>query len=220
MTKPLGFTHTRIDGRLRAVWPDGTVTPPIIRGGDEGEESNPAANEKTFTQADLDRIVQERLARVKAEPPADYDDLKKAAERLAEIEAANATDIERAQKAAQDAAAEAEQLRQRVATFEAQELTRKQREQIIAAAKDTASDPEVVADLLLARNAVTLDDAGQVTDADTAVKALLDATPSLAKAPAAPQRMGAGVGRGSGADVGSVSSGRERYLERHGKNNP
>lgn len=46
-------------------------------------EQKPA--EKTFTQADVDRIVGERLARVK-EQYGDYDDLKAKSERLKEIE--------------------------------------------------------------------------------------------------------------------------------------
>lgn len=60
---------------------------------------SPNEPEKTFTQAELDRVVAERLKRAK---PADYDELKAAAKRLAEIEAANATDLEKAVKAARD----------------------------------------------------------------------------------------------------------------------
>lgn len=47
----------------------------------EGDET------KTFTQEDVDRIIGERLARVKAEKPADYDELKQIAETLEEFEA-------------------------------------------------------------------------------------------------------------------------------------
>lgn len=59
------------------------------------EQQPPATPEvdKAFTQADVDRIVAERVKRAK---PADYDELKAAAKRLAEIEAANATDLEKA----------------------------------------------------------------------------------------------------------------------------
>lgn len=49
---------------------------------------------KTFTQADLDRIVQERLAR-EQQKFQDYDDLKAKADRLTEIESAAQTDLER-----------------------------------------------------------------------------------------------------------------------------
>lgn len=57
------------------------------------------ADDKTFTQADVDRLIADRLKRAK---PADYDELKAAAKRLADIEAANASDLEKAVKAARD----------------------------------------------------------------------------------------------------------------------
>lgn len=50
---------------------------------DPAQPEQPA--EKTFTQADVDRIIGERIARAK-ESYADYDDLKAAASRLKEIE--------------------------------------------------------------------------------------------------------------------------------------
>ena len=56
-------------------------------------EGTPEAG-KTFTQADLDRVVGERLARER-EKHADYDDLKTKAGRLAEIEAAQQTETEK-----------------------------------------------------------------------------------------------------------------------------
>lgn len=60
---------------------------------------NKAEGDKTFTQADVDRMIADRLKRAK---PADYDDLKKAKQRLDEIEAANASDLEKAVKTARD----------------------------------------------------------------------------------------------------------------------
>ena len=48
---------------------------------------------RTFTQADLDHIVGERLSKERGKY-ADYDDLKSKAARLAEIEAANKSDLE------------------------------------------------------------------------------------------------------------------------------
>jgi len=55
----------------------------------------------TFTQADLDRTLGERLSRERAKF-ADYDDLKAKASRLAELEDANASELEKAIKAARD----------------------------------------------------------------------------------------------------------------------
>lgn len=130
------------------------------------------ASNKTFTQADLDRIVQERLARVKTAPPADYDDLKQKAARLDEIEAANKTELQKQQERA-DAAEKAAQAaidRANQALVRAQVTT--------AATKAGAVDPDAVL-ALLDRNAVTIGDDGQVTGADEAVKALLESKPYL-----------------------------------------
>jgi hypothetical protein len=73
-------------------------------GGAPGVTPKPAPTpeqDKTFGQADVDRIVAERVARERAKY-ADHDDLRKAAKRLEEIEAANATDLEKAVKAARE----------------------------------------------------------------------------------------------------------------------
>lgn len=72
---------------------DGTPT------GDTGAGEGDTA--KTFTQADLDQIVKDRLAR-ETKKYADYNDLKAKATRLAEIEAGQASETEKAVKKAQD----------------------------------------------------------------------------------------------------------------------
>jgi maltoporin len=59
----------------------------------------PAADDKTFTQADVDRMIAERLKRAK---PADYDDLKAKAQQFDDLQAANASQLEKAVKAARD----------------------------------------------------------------------------------------------------------------------
>lgn len=59
-----------------------------------------AGGERTFTQAELEREIRQRLTRER-QKYADYDELKAAAARLAEIEEANKTD---AQKAADELA--------------------------------------------------------------------------------------------------------------------
>jgi len=61
---------------------------------DGGHEFTPIAS-----QADLDRIISERVTRAKSKF-GDYDDLKAKATRLGQIEAANATDLEKAIAAA------------------------------------------------------------------------------------------------------------------------
>jgi hypothetical protein len=61
-------------------------------------------DDKKFSQADLDRIITDRLQRAR---PADYDDLKTKAEKLDAIEAANASETDKAvTKARNEAAAE------------------------------------------------------------------------------------------------------------------
>ena len=58
---------------------------------------------KTFTQAELDRQIEQRLARERKKFEG-YDDLKAKAARLDELEKANATDMEKAVMAAKDEA--------------------------------------------------------------------------------------------------------------------
>ena len=60
---------------------------------DQGNGGNPP-DDKTLTQADVDRIVADRLARERAKY-ADHDDLKAKAAKLAEIEAAQQTEAEK-----------------------------------------------------------------------------------------------------------------------------
>jgi hypothetical protein len=80
--------------------PDGTSTDGTPEGEPEG---------KTLSQAEVDRIVQQRLAKERSKY-ADYDDLKQAAARLQELEDANKSELERAvEQARQEALQTAEQ---------------------------------------------------------------------------------------------------------------
>jgi hypothetical protein len=69
---------------------EGENKPP--EGGETDDGTKPP--EKTLTQADVDRVVADRLARER-QKFADYDDVKAKAARLDEIEAANATEAEK-----------------------------------------------------------------------------------------------------------------------------
>ncbi|MBQ2680458.1 MAG: hypothetical protein IJF97_00825 [Eggerthellaceae bacterium] len=51
---------------------------------------------RTFTQEQVDNIVRERLARAKAEPPADYEELKAKAAKYDEAQEAAKSDLQRA----------------------------------------------------------------------------------------------------------------------------
>jgi hypothetical protein len=52
-------------------------------------------DDKKFTQADVDRMIESRLAREKGKKPDDYDELKAKAAKLDEQEAQNKTELER-----------------------------------------------------------------------------------------------------------------------------
>lgn len=82
------------------------------------QQPNQEQAESTFSQEDVNRIVQERLQRER-EKYADYDDLKTAAERAQELEAEKQT------------------LAERVAEFEAKEEHRK----LVADVAETAGVP-------------------------------------------------------------------------------
>lgn len=121
---------------------------------------------KTFTQEELDRVVQDRLKREREKYP-DYDELKDKAARFDELDAASKTELERAQAAATAEKARADQAETRL-----REAARRQAI-VSEAAKAGAIDPDAVV-ALIDSNAVTIDDAGQVTGAETAVKELLE----------------------------------------------
>lgn len=129
------------------------------------------APERTFSQADVDKIVQERVARAKSTPPADYEDLKTKAAELDQLQEAQKTELEKAQeraeKAERDATAAAE-LVQRTKTDSA----------IVAEAARRGADTDVVVSLL-DRSAVEFDDDGAPTNIADAVDALLKAKPFL-----------------------------------------
>lgn len=76
---------------------------------------------KTFTQEQVNRMIQERLARHKSEPPADYEDLKAKAARLDELEAANKSDLEKANDAASKAKAKADEWKAKFEALQAEQ---------------------------------------------------------------------------------------------------
>lgn len=164
---------------------------------DKIPEPNPEPNpdtDKKFTQSDVDRIIQDRLARVKPATPDDYDDLKAKAAKLDEIEQANATELEKAMKRAEAAEQAADQAvsRARAANIRSAVTS--------AATMAGAVDPDAVL-AMLNKDAVTVGDDGQVTGADEAVKALLELKPYLVGQPAEPVKpapSGDGGPRGSG----------------------
>lgn len=76
-----------------------TETPAATENPEPAEAKPTAPAEKTFTQADVDRLIGDRLARQKDQLTAnfaDYDDLKAAAERLKTIEDAQKSEQQKA----------------------------------------------------------------------------------------------------------------------------
>src|SRR5690349_8502501 len=87
----------------------------------ETNEAAPA--EKTFTQAEIDAIVEQRLVRERKKF-SDYETLKERAARLDEIERERLSDIEKAQKERDEAMAELTQTQQRLLETSIREAAR------------------------------------------------------------------------------------------------
>lgn len=108
---------------------DGTTTPTT----EDTQQTAPAGQSgsgeqpKTFTQEQVNHMIQERLARAKAEPPADYDELKAKAARLDEIEEAQKSDLDKAKDATAKAQAEAADWK---AKFEAAQAQQERAQQV------------------------------------------------------------------------------------------
>jgi len=96
---------------------------------------------RTFTQEQVDSIVKERLARAKATPPADYDELKAKAARLDEIEDAQKTELERITEQASKAQASADDWQ---AKFEQLQEQRQRELDVRKAATEYGVDAEVL----------------------------------------------------------------------------
>lgn len=156
-------------------------------------ETPPAATspEAKLTQADVDRIVQERLARDRKDRPSDEElaALKEAKQKLDELETANATELEKAVKRAEKAEADSATV-----TSTAHKALRKAA--VISAAAGAKVDPELAHALLSERGfkvskgdkeiEVTVGDDGEVTGAKDAIAALVALKPSIQSDPDAP----------------------------------
>jgi len=70
-----------------------------------------AAGAKTFTQSQVDEIVAKRIARVKSQPPADYEELKAKAAKYDEAEEAAKSDLQKATENAENWKSKYEQLK-------------------------------------------------------------------------------------------------------------
>jgi hypothetical protein len=173
-----------------------------------GEQSKTQpASAQTFTQADLDRVVAERLSREKAKY-SDYDQLKTRAEQwdkfVAESKTQQEKELDQARKDAADAA--------RAETR--QEFGSKLVDAHLTAAATGRMTPEALTALLAGVNkSAFLTDGGDV-DA-TKVTQFID---GIAPATAAGPRVG-GFGQGprTGAPAGGIDAGAAVWEARHAK---
>jgi hypothetical protein len=172
--------------------------------GSGGKNDGGTSPDKTFTQADLDRIVADRLGRERSKY-GDYDSLKAQAEELAKLKDAQASDAEKATKqAAKDAEAkvrgELEPQMLRIEVALAHGLPEELGKRVLSAAKrlvgGTREELEVDAKEFFAASPINV---GQQQGGD-----------------------GAGFDQGSrgggGTGKATVASGREKYRELLGKN--
>lgn len=143
---------------------------------------------RTFTQAELDRIVQDRLARQKAQY-AGYDDLKAKADKFDQLDAQNKTDLEKANERA------AQLERERTEALQQLQESRLRAAVIGEAAKRNVVDADAAL-ALLDRAALTFGDDGEPTNISDEMEALLKARPYLV-----------GGGRPGSADLGARGGG-------------
>lgn len=138
--------------------------------GDSGGGGNDQP--RTFTQAELDRIVGERLARER-DRYGDYDALKEKASKLDEIEAANQTELEKAQKAQEAAQRQLEELKAREQRRAVSDAIRAE------AIKANAVDADAVVALVLANHDLKVGDDGKVAGVDEVIAALTESNKRL-----------------------------------------
>lgn len=140
----------------------------------------PQATGKTFTQEEVNRIMNETKKEVRSKF-ADYEDLKAKAAKLAEIELSQMSEAEKLQKqleAAQQAIARAEQ--DRLNALETVKQSTIRSAVVSKAAELNFENPED-AYSLLDKTGLSLNDAGQVEGVEAALKSLAETKKYLIK---------------------------------------
>lgn len=137
----------------------------------EGEKPKSEAT-KTFTQEELDAIVQDRLKRA---VPKDYEELKAKAAKVDEAEEAAKTDLQKEKEARLES--------ERAAKERNSKADAKLRRAAILseAATQGTSDADIVVALLMNSADITVDDDGEVSGVKEAVRKLLKDKPVLVK---------------------------------------
>lgn len=150
---------------------DDTTNPTTPTGTEPGQQTD--KGEKTFTQADLNKLIDERLTRERAKY-ADYADLKKAADQWKQHEDAQKTEVEKLQAQIadwQNRATQADQRRQ----------TAILRSSVMAEAgkQGVPADRIEAAYKLLDTSKLSVDESDAVSGLEDAIKALLQANTFL-----------------------------------------
>lgn len=153
---------------------DPPTTPPTDPAGSEGSpggDGSGSGPDRTFTQADLNRIVSDRLARER-EKFANFDELKTKAAELDQLKEGEKTELQKAQ----DRQTQLERENTELKTRAQEAATRREVEK--AARKAGLADPED-GYLLIDRKALDLDEDGTPKNADQLIAALIEAKPHL-----------------------------------------
>lgn len=137
---------------------------------DQGEHQGQQQSSRSFTQAEVDALIRDRLNRERTKF-ADYSDLKDKATKFDELEQQRLSDIERAQQQAQQYQAQAEQAQQ------ALNGERLRNAVYAASVRSGAVDPDAVL-ALIDKQAIPFED-GKPVGIDDAVTALLESKPYL-----------------------------------------
>lgn len=180
----------------------------------EAQTEGGAAPSQSFTQADVDKIVEKRLERERAKY-ADYAELKAKAARVSELERQQMSDQERL--TADMAALKAEA-----------ETARRERDEALARAQQRMIQAEVTAlagqmgfrypgDIyrLIDAGSLTVDDSGAPTGVKEALEALAKERPDYLAKPAAPRLDGQAGGQ-TGNDLPRLTPEQERVAKKLG----
>lgn len=148
--------------------PEGTppATPPAA-----GAATPP---EKTFTQAEVDRLIEERALRETRSKFGDYDEVKRKAEEFDKLEAANQTELEKANAKAEKAAQAAKEAAERADRILVKAAI------MAEASSQNAADTDTVLALLAGSPDIVIE-GDEVKGAKAAVAKLLKDKPFLVK---------------------------------------
>lgn len=105
------------------------------------EQSGGGNESKTFTQEQVNRMIQERLARAKHEEPADYAELKAKAAKYDELEDAKKTELERITEQVASAQKSADEWQTK---FEELQAQRQRESEVRKAASEFGVDVDVL----------------------------------------------------------------------------